>query len=430
MRDPTQTETLDENSSNSTTTTTPFAFVASPAYFDPLWHWPPDLEEQAVEPPAVMCLIRVQKAASAAPLPLEGRKRARPAASSSSSSGPSPKKAKTLPTAAPVASSAVAPVVAPKPKSIVEAARLGDAVSIQEFLDAGEDVNQTSLGSTALHYAVFYNHFESARLLIDNYADIDAQNDLGLTPLHWAVDRGHTAVVKLLLEHGASLEIPDRLGFSVLHKAVLSGNLEVLSHILALANTTLPAGADAGAEEDDVDVGDRLNINTRTYDEGLSPLHQAALMGRTEIVAALVAHPSCDVNIENHRGSTPLHKAASKGFPAIVRLLLDHGANVDAIDSSERTPLHWACFYGHTEVARVLLLFGPSIEITDKTGLTASDLASQRGNFQIQSCIETYESSISSSSSSSSSFPGLGVSQTFDEPPLCLTASTCSLLGL
>jgi len=418
----------DPSSESLSETTTPFAFVPSPAYFDPLWHWPHDLEEQqqqqAVEPPAVMCLIRVQKAANAAPLPLEGRKRARPA---SSSSGPSPKKAKTLETIAP----AVAPVVAPKPKSIVEAARLGDVASIQEFLDVGEDVNQTSLGSTALHYAVFYNHFESARLLIDNYADIDAQNDLGLTPLHWAVDRGHTAVVKLLLEHGASLEIPDRLGFSVLHKAVLSGNLEILSHILALANTNvaLAAGAANGEENDEDSDGDRLNINTRTYDEGLSPLHQAALMGRTEIVAALVAHPSCDVNIENHRGSTPLHKAASKGFPAIVRLLLDHGANVDAVDSSERTPLHWACFYGHTEVARVLLLFGPAIEITDKTGLTASDLASQRGNFQIQSCIETYESSISSSSSSSS-FPGLGASQTFDEAPLCLTASTCSLLGL
>lgn len=367
-----------------------------------------------------MCLIRIQTGAPASAS--SGLKRARP--TSGPVSGPSPKKAKI----APVTTVPAAAPVPDKPKSLVEAARLGNVVCIQEFLDAGEDVNQTSVGSSSLHYAVFYNHFEAARLLIDNYAEIDVLNDLGLTALHWAVDRGHTALVKLLLEHGASLEIPDRLGFSVLHKAVLSGNLEIIAHILSLAVPPTPATSTKSEEDDDddeIELSEGLDINTRTYDEGLSPLHQAALMGRTEVVAALVAHPSCDVNIENHRGSTPLHKAASKNFPSIVKILLDSGANIDAVDSSERTALHWACFYGHTEVARTLLNYGPTIEISDKTGLTAPDLASQRGNFQIQSFIETYESSSSSSTSSLDSSLNLPLSASFS-----LSASTCSFLGL
>ena len=124
-----------------------------------------------------MCLIRHQKKSSAAPASI-GLKRARPA--SGSASGPVAKKGKLEPVL--VVADAGAEAASNKPKSLVEAARLGNVASIQEFLDAGEDVNQTSVGSTSLHYAVFYNHFEAARLLIENYADIDAQNDLGLTP--------------------------------------------------------------------------------------------------------------------------------------------------------------------------------------------------------------------------------------------------------
>jgi ankyrin repeat protein len=52
---------------------------------------------------------------------------------------------------------------------------------------------------------------------------------------------------------------------------------------------------------------------------------------------------------------TPLHWAARKGNLDVVKLLLENGANPNAVDNSKNTPLHKAAGNGPTEVARLLL---------------------------------------------------------------------------
>lgn len=61
---------------------------------------------------------------------------------------------------------------------------------------------------------------------------------------------------------------------------------------------------------------------------------------------------------------------ASEGNVALVHLILDSGAEVDALDSSGETPLVRACVSGHALVAAALLDRGASIINTDRRGHT------------------------------------------------------------
>ena len=61
---------------------------------------------------------------------------------------------------------------------------------------------------------------------------------------------------------------------------------------------------------------------------------------------------------------TPLMEAASAGHTDIVRLLIAHGADVNAQSSSGNTPLMYACAGGHEDVVRVLLEAGAHVEVS------------------------------------------------------------------
>ena len=55
-------------------------------------------------------------------------------------------------------------------------------------------------------------------------------------------------------------------------------------------------------------------------------------------------------------GSTPLHLACRCNKPEAVKLLLERGADVEAIDRDDgHTPLHTACRYGSVECVQPLL---------------------------------------------------------------------------
>ncbi|MFP3027769.1 MAG: ankyrin repeat domain-containing protein [Wolbachia sp.] len=67
---------------------------------------------------------------------------------------------------------------------------------------------------------------------------------------------------------------------------------------------------------------------------------------------------------------TPLHIAVRYGHKEVAELLLNKGANVNAIERRKWTPLHTAVRYGHKEVAELLLDRGANVNAVDKTGRT------------------------------------------------------------
>ena len=119
---------------------------------------------------------------------------------------------------------------------------------------------------------------EMAKLLVENGADVNVQNNQGLTPLHY-VENYETA--ELLLSHGADLTIADNLGRTPLHSCF--GDVEYWPDI---AKLYIDNGADINAVDSNgyillhyvsdiditkriIDMGSDINLQSKT---GLTPL--------------------------------------------------------------------------------------------------------------------------------------------------------------
>ena len=55
---------------------------------------------------------------------------------------------------------------------------------------------------TPLHYASYYGHTETSKILLENQAAVDPLDEWKKTPLHLAAFNGQTNNAKLLVDHG------------------------------------------------------------------------------------------------------------------------------------------------------------------------------------------------------------------------------------
>jgi len=84
--------------------------------------------------------------------------------------------------------------------------------------------------------------------------------------------------------------------------------------------------------------------------------------------------------------ATILHEAVEKSHAGMVRLLLGHGARVDAMNQKGMQPLHKAALYGggrKAEIVRLLLAAGANPEAKDDMGDTPLMIAAEQGNVRV-----------------------------------------------
>ena len=104
----------------------------------------------------------------------------------------------------------------------------------------GADLDiQNKNGDTALIRACEYGHLEVVKLLIENGAELNMQEEGdGDTALILACRRGHLEIAKLLIKKGADIHKQDKRGNTALILAVKNNNIEtckvLLSHIIIL----------------------------------------------------------------------------------------------------------------------------------------------------------------------------------------------------
>ena len=96
-------------------------------------------------------------------------------------------------------------------------------------------------------------------------------------------------------------------------------------------------------------------------------------------VAKMLIENGADVNAVDGRKWTALHLVSQKGHVDVAKVLLENGADVNAVDEIERTALHFAAEKGHVDVAKVLIQNGADVNAVNKDKWTALHYAADSG---------------------------------------------------
>lgn len=234
-----------------------------------------------------------------------------------------------------------------------------DAPTLERLIKQGADPNKRNdAGATALMWAAL--DLEKTRVLVAHGADVNARSEDARTPLMVAAGRpGGAPIVKLLLAHGANPNPTSNPGAesSPLLEASLAGDAEIMQALL-----------DRGAELKDI---------------GGFALANAAGADCTKCVDLLVAR-----NLDAIEYTIALQQVAVLDNPNLIRLMLQHGADVNAPDPTGRTALMYAAVSDLLPVKQVKLLLEKKADVNVKsqhprsgdTGRTALDLAKFHGN--------------------------------------------------
>jgi ankyrin repeat protein len=110
-------------------------------------------------------------------------------------------------------------------------------------------------------------------------------------------------------------------------------------------------------------------------DEELS-VFEAAAFGRCDRLRRLLRDDPATVNAFSDDGFTPLHLAVFGGQEEAVRVLIAHGADVDAVSTAsfaQVTPLGTAAFVRSLPLARLLLDAGADPAACDRGALRAAE---------------------------------------------------------
>jgi len=251
------------------------------------------------------------------------------------------------------------------------------------------DLTKTTVnGWSALHIATFNNKPEIVECLLDHNAEIDVEMD-EYTPLYIASQNGFTDIVELLVGRGADIDKKTK-GWTPVQIACRNGHIDVVEfllnyganpivnnegegeyNLLHIASYENKLGTDQTSH--DLFVEDTLPmvkflIEERGFDpnekdsNGMAPFHLAARSNRSDIVDYLFTCSNVNIECEDHDLNLPIHIACQNGSIDVIRSILCrytvfiHSPNVKGY-----TPLHMACEYGDIDIVKLLVEYGANI---------------------------------------------------------------------
>jgi ankyrin repeat protein len=286
------------------------------------------------------------------------------------------------------------------------------------LLKQGANPNaHTISGMTPLANAAERGLTEAVALLLENGADPNIADNQGLTPLQraFAGDAG-LAKAKLLLAKGAKPDVVNAKGESALYTAVQKGNIELVALLLGQGANQVLAAKDGdiplllamragNAKIVDVLVAAKPNLKGVTGRDGASPvtgaLHNPDLLDKLLALGAAVNGTYTD----SHRQKTTLLHTASelwdgtviveaaqssgasvpwatadaptmvqttKPDPAkaigkrVVETLVNHGADLNAVNVYGESPLYIAIRFRNQASATVLIDKGADLQVKSK----------------------------------------------------------------
>lgn len=83
--------------------------------------------------------------------------------------------------------------------------------------------------------------------------------------------------------------------------------------------------------------------------------------GKIDIVRTILnAKPEC-VHAKDEDGYTPLHRACYNNNIELAKLLIQYGADVNAVTDFKWTPLHSSCQWTNNKCVAMLLQYGADV---------------------------------------------------------------------
>ncbi|XP_010641058.1 ankyrin repeat domain-containing protein 61 [Fukomys damarensis] len=232
------------------------------------------------------------------------------------------------------------------------------------------------------------------------------QQTRSIIPIHLAVKYHNAKSLLCLLEHGADPEVRDTRGLTTLELMILhwpitsttwtkTGNR--IQRILTdqdNAETCLRILCEYGAQ---------VNVQADNNDK-VSPLHLAISYGTHPVLSILVQN-GAQVNAINEASMTPLHMAADILSKDMTETLIAHGANVNcAVLSTGNTALMLAVCTASSKAGRLLeaglscihllLIHGAKVNAQNCEGLTALHKACVGGREAIINLLLEFEANV------------------------------------
>ena len=187
--------------------------------------------------------------------------------------------------------------------------------------------------------------------LSENPSLIKTKTEQGLSILLLAMYYRKNDIVNVLLENKKDFDF---------FEAAASGQLDFVKRIL----------------EKEPDILNQYAV------DGFTALGLSCFFNQKEI-AHFLLEEGADPNISSNNDFkvAPLHSAAAISQIGIVNILLQHGANINAKQSSGVTALHSATHNGVTEIVKLLLQNGADKEAKTKDGKSVLAFAKE-GDFK------------------------------------------------
>lgn len=258
--------------------------------------------------------------------------------------------------------------------------------AVRSLLQQKADVNALQAdGTTALHWAVYWDDLEMAELLIRAGANAKAANRDGATPLFLACVNGNAAMIEKLLKAGADANAPlTHYGDTALMVAARTGAPDAVKVLL-------DHGADPNTKETSGGTTALMWAAEQEHPVVIQMLiaHGAAVNARSKGTSSKAKYASREEMVEGKLqdlgdipptvgatgGLTPLLFAARQGDQDSVRILLAAGADVNQFSADGSSALETAIRNGHYDLAAFLLDAGANPNHANAAGLTPLYLA-------------------------------------------------------